>query len=250
MPQIKNRMYAIFIKELNGFFSSLTGIIAAVVFLIINGLFIWVFPGELNILDSGYATLDSLFIIAPWVFLFLIPAITMRTFSEEKRTGTIELLLTRPITEMQLIFGKFLAAVVLSILILIPALVFFVSVYMLGNPVGNIDIGGTWGSFIGLFFLASAYSAMGIFASSLTQNHIVSFIIAMLLCFFMFIGIESMASLYLFKKLQYLLVSFSIDEHYRSLSRGVIDSRDVVYFVGLVAIFLMITRTVIQNRRW
>jgi ABC-2 type transport system permease protein len=243
-------MYAIFIKELNGFFSSLTGIIAAVVFLIINGLFIWVFPGELNILDSGYATLDSLFIIAPWVFLFLIPAITMRTFSEEKRTGTIELLLTRPITEMQLIFGKFLAAVVLSILILIPALVFFVSVYMLGNPVGNIDIGGTWGSFIGLFFLASAYSAMGIFASSLTQNHIVSFIIAMLLCFFMFIGIESMASLYLFKKLQYLLVSFSIDEHYRSLSRGVIDSRDVVYFVGLVAIFLMITRTVIQNRRW
>jgi ABC-2 type transport system permease protein len=243
-------MYAIFIKELNSFFSSLAGIIAAIVFLVINGLFIWVFPGELNILDGGYATLDSMFIIAPWVFLFLIPALTMRSFSEEKRTGTIELLLTRPITEIQLVFGKFLAAVVLTIIILIPALVFFISVYLLGNPAGNIDVGGTWGSFIGLFFLASAYAAIGIFASSLTQNHIVAFIIAMLLSFFMFVGVESMGSLHLFRKIQYTLVSLSIHEHYRSLSRGVIDTRDVFYFVGLVVFFIMSTRLALQSRKW
>jgi len=243
-------MYAIFIKELNSFFSSLTGIIAAIVFLVISGLFIWVFPGELNVLDGGYATLDSLFIIAPWVFMFLIPALTMRSFAEEKRTGTIELLLTRPISEMQLVLGKFLATVVLVLIILIPAAIFFLSVYLLGNPRGNIDVGGTWGSFIGLFFLASAYASMGIFASSLTRNHIVAFMIAALLCFFMFVGIGTMSSLYIFKKIEYGLLWLSIHEHYRSISRGVIDTRDLYYFAGLAAFFIMLTRLVLQSRKW
>ncbi|MFP4555474.1 MAG: gliding motility-associated ABC transporter permease subunit GldF [Bacteroidales bacterium] len=243
-------MYAIYIKELNSFFSSLTGLIAAIVFLVINALFIWVFPGELNVLDSGYASLDTLFIIAPWVFMFLVPAISMRTFSEEKRTGTIELLLTRPIPDTHLIIGKYLAVVTLVIIILLPSLIFFLSIYLLGSPVGSIDIGGTWGSYIGLFFLASGYAAISVFASSLTQNHIVSFILGMLLCFFLFIGIESIASIHLFREVQHVLVSIGINEHYRSMSRGVIDTRDIIYFVALVSLFILATRTVIQSRKW
>lgn len=243
-------MYAIYIKELNSFFSSLTGLIAAIVFLVINALFIWVFPGELNVLESGYSSLDTLFIIAPWVFLFLVPAISMRTFSEEKRTGTIELLLTRPIPDIHLILGKYLAVVTLVIFILLPSLIFFLSIYLLGSPVGNIDTGGTWGSYIGLFFLASGYAAVSVFASSLTQNHIVSFILGMLLCFFLFIGIESVASVHLFKGVQHILVSMGINEHYRSMSRGVIDTRDIIYFIALASLFILATRTVIQSRKW
>lgn len=243
-------MYAIFIKELNSFFSSLTGLIAAIVFLIVNGLFIWVFPGELNVLDSGYSSLDTLFIIAPWVFLFLVPAIAMRTFAEEKRTGTIELLLTRPLPDIHLVLGKYLAVVALVIIILIPSFVFFISVFIMGSPVGNIDIGGTWGSYIGLFFLASGYAAVSIFASSLSQNHIVSFIVGMILCFFLFIGLESLAGLHIFKGIQHIIVSIGINEHYTSMSRGVIDTRDILYFFALATIFLLATRVVLQSRKW
>ncbi|MDX9848323.1 MAG: gliding motility-associated ABC transporter permease subunit GldF [Tenuifilaceae bacterium] len=243
-------MYAIFIKELNSFFSSLTGLIAAIVFLVVNGLFIWVFPGELNVFDGGYSTLDTLFIMAPWIFLFLVPAIAMRTFSEEKRTGTIELLLTRPISDMHLILGKYFAVVTLVIIILLPSLVFFLSVYFLGSPVGNIDTGGTWGSYIGLFFLAAGYAAISVFASSLTQNHIVSFIIGVILSFFIYIGLESIASVYLLKDVEHIIVSLGINEHYQSLSRGVIDSRDIVYFIGLSALFILATRLVLQSRKW
>ena len=243
-------MFAIFTKELKDFFSSLTGYISAIVFLLIIGLIMWVIPGDLNVLDSGYATLDSLFSIAPWVFLFLVPAVTMRTFSEEKRSGTIELILTRPISDTQMVLGKFFASVVLVLIILIPALLFYMSVYLLGNPVGNIDTGGTWGSFIGLFFLASAYAAVGIFTSSLTDNQIVSFILSMLLCFLLYTGLESLALLDAFSGIKYFLVSLSISEHYSSMSRGVIDTRDVVYFVALSALFLIFTRTKLESRKW
>lgn len=243
-------MYAIFIKELNNFFSSLTGLIAAIVFLVVNGLFIWVFPGELNLLDGGYSTLDTLFIMAPWVFLFLVPAISMRSFSEEKRTGTIELLLTRPISDIHLILGKYFAVVTLVIVILLPSLIFFLSVYLLGSPVGNIDTGGTWGSYIGLFFLAAGYAAISVFASSLTQNQIVAFIIGVILSFFLYIGLESIASVYLLKGIQHIIVPLGINEHYQSLSRGVIDSRDIMYFIGLSAFFILATRLVLQTRKW
>lgn len=243
-------MYAILKKELNSFFSSLSGLIAAVVFLIITGLFVWVFPGELNVLDRGYATLDTLFIIAPWVFLFLVPAVAMRTFSEEKKTGTIELLLTRPLSDTQLVLGKYFAVVALVLIILVPALFFYLSVYLLGNPVGNIDTGGTWGSFIGLFFLASAYGAISVFASALSQNQIVSFILGVLLCFIMFMGIESMASLALFKGIEHRIVALGINEHYRSMSRGVVDTRDIAYFAGVAAFFVLLTRTAVQSRKW
>jgi len=243
-------MFAIFIKEVSGFFSSLTGYVAATSFLVVNGLIMWVFPGAMNVLDSGYSTLETLFIIAPWVFLFLVPAITMKTFAEEKKNGTIELILTRPISDLRLVLGKYFASVLLVLLILIPSLIFFISVYLLGSPVGNIDTGGTWGSFIGLFFLAAAYAAIGVFASSLTDNQIVSFILAMVIALFVFSGFDSLASLGLFSDIKYLLVQLGINEHYSSMSRGVIDTRDVIYFVCFSSIFIIATRIRIQSRKW
>lgn len=243
-------MFAIFIKEVRGFFSSLTGYIAASLFLVINGLVIWVFPSSMNILDSGYSTLETLFLIAPWVFLFLVPSITMKTFAEEKKNGTIELILTRPISDIRLVLGKYFASVVLVLLILIPALIFFLSIYLLGSPVGNIDTGGTWGSFIGLFLLAAGYTAIGIFSSSFTDNQIVSFLLAIVISLFFFIGFDSIASLGVFSEFKYFLVQLGINEHYSSMSRGVIDTRDVVYFICLSSVFIIATRIKIQSRKW
>lgn len=243
-------MFAIFIKEVSGFFSSLTGYIAASFFLVVIGLIIWVFPGSMNVLDGGYSTLETLFVIAPWVFLFLVPAITMKTFAEEKKNGTIELILTRPISDTKLVLGKYFASVLLVLLILIPSLIFFLSVYLLGSPVGNIDTGGAWGSFIGLFFLAASYAAIGVFASSLTDNQIVSFILAMVIALFVYTGFDSTASLGIFSEFKFVLVQLGINEHYSSMSRGVIDTRDVVYFACLSSIFISATRIRIQSRKW
>ena len=210
----------------------------------------WLNPGELNILDGGYSSIDTLFFIAPWVFLFLVPAATMRSFAEERKTGTIELLLTRPITDLQLILAKYLAAVVLVILSLLPTLIYYITVYYLGNPVGNIDIGGTWGSFIGLFLLTAAYVAVGIFASSITDNQIVAFIIAAVLCFFLYSGFDGLASLSFFKSINAFIQSIGINEHYKSMSRGVIDLRDIIYFLSIISIFILAARLKLQSRKW
>ncbi len=243
-------MFAILSKEINSFFSTLTGYIAAIVFLLVNGLIMWVFPGELNVLDSGYSTIDTLFIIAPWVFLFLVPAVTMKTFAEEKRTGTIELLLTRPISDTQLVLGKYFASVVLVLIILIPSLIFFYSVSQLGSPKGNIDFGATWGSFIGLFLLASVYAAVGIFVSSLTDNQIVSFILSMAIAFFLYSGFQAIANIAPLSGKAISIVNMGIEAHYKSISRGVIDTRDVAYFIGVSALFLIGTKTKLQSRKW
>ncbi len=243
-------MVALIRKEIDSFFSSLTGYVVIIVFLVLSGLFMWVFPGDLNIPDSGYATLDTLFIIAPWVFLFLVPAVTMRMFAEEKRSGTLELLLVRPLTDLQIVLAKFSAAVVLVIISLVPTLIYFWSVYKLGNPPGNLDTGAIWGSYIGLVFLAGCYAAIGVFASSLTDNQIVAFIVAVLLCFFFFTGFEMISALPLPLRIEELLLYMGINEHYRSVSRGVVDSRDVVYFLALIAFFIFLTRTVLQSRKW
>ena len=243
-------MITLFIKELKSFFSSLTGYIVIIVFLIVNGLFLWVFPGDLNVLESGYATLESFFIISPWVFLFLVPAVTMRMIAEEKRTGTIELLLTRPLSELEIIFAKFSAGVILVIFSLIPCLIYFATVFFLGNPPGNIDTGGAWGSFIGLFFLASVYVSIGVFASSLSDNQIIAFIIAVLFSFFFFIGFEYISAIDLFGKVQEFVLNMGIKEHYSSMSRGVLDSRDIVYFILVDGLFIMFTRLVLQSRKW
>jgi ABC-2 type transport system permease protein len=243
-------MYSLFQKEIANFFSTLTGYLVMAVFLLANSLLLWVFPGNYNILDNGYASLESLFVISPWVFLFLVSTVTMRMFSEEKRQGTLELLVTRPLTEMQLILAKYLAAVVLVLLSLLPTLIFYYSVYHLGNPVGNMDTGGTWGSFIGLFFLAAIYAAIGVFSSSITENPIVSFILAVILSFIFYTGFDALASLSLFSGKEGLIASFGINEHYKSMSRGVLDSRDIIYFVGIAGLFLVFTRTVLQSRKW
>lgn len=243
-------MFAIYKKELTGFFSSLTGYIVIAVFLVINSLFMWVFPGELNIPESGYASLETIFLISPWVFLFLVPAVTMRMISEEKRTGTIELLYSRPLTELQIVAGKYLAAVTLVLLSLMPLAVSYLSVWYTGDPRGNLDVGGTWGSMTGLFFLAAVYAAIGLFASSLSENQVISFIIAVITCFVMFTGFEYFAYLPGLKNFDEFIGSLGINEHYGSLSRGVIDMADIAYFVAVVVIFNEATRLVLNSRKW
>ena len=243
-------MFTLFKKELNSFFSSLTGYIIIVVFLIFNGLFLWIFPGENNIIENNYASLSPLFNIAPWIFLFLIPALTMRMFSDEKQSGTIEILFTKPISDMQIITAKYLAGISLAIFSILPTLIYFISVYYLSNPVGNLDIGGFWGSFIGLIFLSAVYVAVGIFASSTTKNPIISFILAMMLSFFLYIGFDSIGYFKIFQGIENFIISLGISDHYRSISRGVIDSRDVLYFFSTIIIFLGLTKIVLDSRKW
>jgi ABC-2 type transport system permease protein len=243
-------MFAIFRKEISGFFSSLTGYIVIIVFLLINSLFMWVFPGEWNILDSGYAGLDTLFFISPWVFMFLVPAVTMRMIAEEKRLGTIELLYSKPISERGLIYGKYFASVCLVLLALLPGVVYYFSVYRLGEIPGNLDKGGTMGSFIGLFFLASVYASAGIFASSITDNQVIAFIIAVLICFLLFMGFDSIAYLPGLKKIDEFVIRLGINEHYKSVSRGVVDIKDVIYFIAVIIFFNEATRFYLVSRKW
>lgn len=243
-------MWSQFSKEISGFFSSLTGYVVIVVFLLLNSLFMWIVPGQFNVIGNGYATMDTLFAIAPWVFLFLVPAITMRMISEEKRMGTLDLLLTRPVSELQIIVAKFLASWALVLLSLIPTLIYFWSVSRLGSTPGNLDVGGTWGSYIGLLFLGGIYAAIGVFASSLSGNQIVAFIIAVFLSFIMYLGFEFLSGLAQSGSIAFQIARLGISHHYNSISRGVIDSRDLLYFAGVMALFIMGTRTVLQSSKW
>jgi ABC-2 type transport system permease protein len=243
-------MWSLYKKEISSFFSSLTGYLVVGVFLILTSLFLWVIPGEMNILYGGYATLESLFYMAPWLYLFLVPAVTMRLFAEEKRTGTIELLYTRPLSELQIILAKYLAGITLVIISLIPTLLYFYSVIQLGNPVGNIDYGGTWGSFIGLFFLAAIYVSIGVFSSALSDNQIISFVIAVIMCFTLYYGFEAIAQINISNSIQSAIIYLGINEHYQSISRGVIDSRDILYFLSVITLFVYFTRTILLSRKW
>ncbi|HEY4799066.1 MAG TPA: gliding motility-associated ABC transporter permease subunit GldF [Bacteroidia bacterium] len=242
-------MFTLFKKEIRAFLSSLIGYVAISVFLLLVGLFLWILPTDSNILSNGYAGLDSLFSLAPWVFLFLIPAITMRSFADEKKAGTIEFLLTKPLTDLQIILAKYFAGVTLVLFSLLPTLIYYYSIYKLGNPIGNIDSGGTYGSYIGLFFLASAFTAIGIFASSLSDNQIVAFILAVFLCFFCYIGFEY-AGMLASGKASSLILSLGINDHYTSMSRGVIDTRDVIYYLSLISVFILMTKTSLESRKW
>ena len=243
-------MWSLYQKEIASFFSTLTGYLVVGVFLVLTGLFLWVIPGEMNILFGGYATLDSLFYLAPWLYLFLVPAVTMRLFADEKRTGTIELLYTRPLTELQIVLAKYMAGFTLVIISLLPTLIYFYSVIQLGNPVGNIDFGGTWGSFIGLVFLAGIYVSIGVFCSSLTDNQIVSFVLAVVLSFVFYYGFEALSQIVSGNSTKSIIVYLGIDEHYQSMSRGVIDSRDLLYFLSVITLFVYLTRTVLGSRKW
>ena len=243
-------MWALFQKEIAGFFSSLTGYIVIAIFLITIGLFLWVFPGNMNILDTGFSNITPLFTIAPWVFLFLVPAVTMRSFSEEKKSGTLDLLITRPLSELQIILGKYVAALFLILMALLPTIIYYISVIVLGSPKGNIDHGAYWGSFIGLLLLASVYASIGIFSSVLSENIIVSFLIAVFTCFVVYSGFDYIANLFPMGRLGSILQSLGIDAHYRSISRGVIDSRDLIYFLSAIALFIFSTRLILKSQRW
>jgi len=240
-------MISVFQKELRTFFSNATGYIVIGIFLLLTGLFLWVIPGEYNILETGYANVDGLFYLAPWLFLFLCPAVTMRLFAEEKQTGTWELLVTKPLSKLQIVLGKYLAGWLLVALALVPTLLYYFSVSYLAEPVGNVDSGAFWGSFIGLFFLGAVYVAIGVFSSSLSNNQIISFVVAVILSFFFYYGFEVLTSFLTSGQSIQILETFGIHAHYKSISRGVIDSRDLLYF--LVVSFVFLSATVLRIKR-
>ncbi|PID90861.1 MAG: gliding motility-associated ABC transporter permease subunit GldF [Bacteroidetes bacterium] len=231
-------MWPIYTKELTGFFATLTGYVAGATFLALTGLLIFVIPGQWNALDTAQANLNTLFNAAPWLFLFLVPAVTMRMFAEERKEGTLELLLSRPVSPLQVLMGKFLAALTLIALMILPTLVYYITVHRFAAPPGNVDSGAAMGSYLGLLLLAAVYTAIGLFASSLTRNPIVAFMLAALLALLAYIGFESVAGLPLFLGHQHQVATLGIEEHYRAIRRGVVDSRDIIYFLSLVALFL------------
>ncbi|PWG05184.1 gliding motility-associated ABC transporter permease subunit GldF [Polaribacter aquimarinus] len=237
-------MFPILKKEFNSFFASPIAYLVIGVFLLINGLFLWVFKDDFNILNAGFSDLNPFFFLAPWVFLFLIPAITMKSFADEFSNGTIELLKTKPISDWQIVMGKFWASLLLVVVALTPTLTYVYTVYSLGNPVGNIDFGSTMGSYLGLFFLASAYTAVGLFTSTLSKNQIVAFILGVFITFFLYYGFDaisnSLGNDLTIKKL-------GINEHFKSISRGVLDTRDIIYFLSVTFFFLFITKIRLDN---
>lgn len=239
-------MWSICKKELGQFFSSLTGYIAILVFLLINGLVLFVFKD--NILDYGYATLERYFSFAPWVLLFLIPAITMRSFSEEYKGGTFELLRTRPLTGWQLVLGKFCGSLLVALIALLPTLVYFFTINSLAATRG-IDAGEATGSYLGLFFLTIVFTALSICVSSLTSNAVIAFIISLLACALLYYGFHALSQLSVFENgADYYIELLGIDFHYQSISRGVVDTRDIIYFASLSFFFLLITRQNILKR--
>lgn len=242
-------MIAILKKEINSFFASPTGYLVIGLFLVINGLFLWVFKGEYNILDSGFATLEPFFTLAPWIFLFLIPAITMKSFSEEIRQGTLELLLTKPLTPLQLVLGKYFGALSLVILALVPTLLYVAAIYHLGQPEGNLDWGVLIGSYFGLLFLGACYTAIGIFASILSPNQIVSFILAIFLCFLAYFAFEAVANLIFFGSGAFSIEDLGLNAHYESISRGILDTRDLIYFLSFIFLFLALTNLSLTNKK-
>jgi ABC-2 type transport system permease protein len=242
-------MLSILQKEINSFRNSMIAYMVIGVFLAATGLFMWVFP-ETSVLEYGYADMQTLFAMAPWLFLFLIPAITMRSFSEEKKAGTMELLLTRPLTDLQLILGKYLACLLLAVLALLPTLLYYYSVYALGNPPGNIDSAAVAGSYLGLVFLAAIFTAIGIFASAITDNQIVSFIVAVFGCFLIYAGFDYIASVDAWGNAAYLISYLGISFHYEALSKGLIDSRDILYFLSVILVMILGTKLVLESRKW
>jgi ABC-2 type transport system permease protein len=242
-------MYSIYLKEIRSLLSSLIAMIVIIVFLIANGLFLWVFKGT-NILDSGYANIEPLFELAPVIFIFLISALTMRSFSEEKKSGTFETLTTKPISDMGIIGGKFFAVLTIVFFAILPTLFYYITIYKLAVPVGNIDRGALMGSYLGLFFLCAGYVSIGIFASIITDNQIVSFILSMFLCFFIYISFDFLGNISLFKNNNFFIEWLGINYHYKNISRGVIDTRDVIYFLSLIALFIALTKIKFNSRKW
>ena len=239
-------MWSVCKKELRQFFSSLTGYIAIIVFLLVNGVMLFVF--ENNILDFGYATLDRFFQLAPWILLLLIPAITMRSFAEEFKTGTFEILQTRPLSRWQIVLGKYFGSLIVVIIALLPTIIYYISVQQLSSGEG-IDTGATIGSYIGLIFLASVFTAIGICCSSFTNNAVVAFILSLIGCVLLYYGFSAISKMpALSNGADYYVEMAGIDFHYRSISRGLIDTRDVIYFLSVIFLFFSITNRNLLKR--
>lgn len=231
-------MFAILKKEINSFFASPIGYLVIAIFLLLNSLFLWLFKGDNNILDYGFADLSSFFMMAPWILIFLIPAVTMRSFSDEKKQGTLELLLTKPISLLSIVLGKYFGAFILILIALLPTLLYVFTVYQLGDPVGNLDVGSTMGSYFGLLFLIAAYTAIGVFASTISDNQIVAFITSVFICFVFYIGFDSIAEFTSSNFAEQL----GMNAHYKSMSRGVLDTRDIIYFLSITIFFIMLAK--------
>lgn len=232
-------MKSIILREIKSFFGSPIGYLVIALFLLFNGLFLWVFEGEYNLLNSGFADMTPFFTIAPWILLFLIPAVTMRSFSDEKKQGTLELLLTKPISIWHIVLGKFFGDFSLIVLAILPTLLYVYVLHQLGYPVGNIDLGSTLGSYFGLLFLVAAYTAIGVCTSTLTENQIVAFILSVFGCFVFYFAFDGLATF--FTSLEGSLSFLGMGSHFKSMSRGVLDTRDVCYFLSLTYLFLSIT---------
>lgn len=243
-------MTTLFLKEIKDFFNSIIGYLVIIVYLIVNNLFMWIFPGNFNVFDIGFANLDSLFLLSPWIFLFLVPAITMNMFANEFKSGTMELLLTRPLSELQIVLSKYFSTLILVLISILPTLLFIIPIYYFSTPIGNIDTGALIGSYIGLFLLAASYSAVGLFASSLTKSTIVAFILSILICYFFFLGFDNLAYLDITGKIANFISSLGISEHYNSISRGIVDTRDIIYFFSLITVFIFLTKLRLESRKW
>ncbi len=240
-------MTPIFKREIRSFFTSVTGYLVIGLFLALNGLFLWVFKGPFNIFDYGFADLSKFFLLAPWVFLFLIPAITMKSFSEEKKLGTLELLFIKPIGLWQTVLGKFLGTFVLGLIALVPTLLYVYSVSQLGTTVGNLDMGLVIGSYFGTIFLMGCYTAIGLFASTLSENQIVAFIIGVLLCFLLYYGFEGLSTLFADGQTAVFVQNLGMKHHFESIARGVLDTRDLIYFISLTTFFLFLSVVQLKN---
>lgn len=234
-------MFAIFKREVQSFFTSPIGYMIVGLFLLLNGLFLWVFKGDFNIFDYGFADLGNLFLLAPWIFIFLVPAITMKSFSEERKVGTLELLLIMPISIWKLVLGKFWGAFLLCVIAVLPTIIYVFAISNLGITEGNFDLGVVLGSYFGLLFLIGAYTSIGLFSSTLSDNQIVSFIIGILMCFLLFNGFDAISSLFAGGETQQFIQEIGARSHFDSIARGIVDTRDLLYFVSLTLFFLYLT---------
>lgn len=240
-------MKSILLKEIKSFFGSPIGYLVIAIFLLLNGLFLWVFDGEYNILKSGFADLTPFFTIAPWILIFLIPAVTMRSFADEKKQGTLELLVTKPLSMWQIVNGKFLGAMILIVIAIIPTLIYVEVVSGFVMAPNQIDLGSILGSYFGLLFLIAAYTAIGVFTSALSDNQIVAFILSVFLCFVFYFGFEGASTLV--KSAHDLIASFGMESHFRSMGRGVLDTRDILYFISVSVLFLSLTVYKLKSAR-
>jgi ABC-2 type transport system permease protein len=242
-------MLQVLSKEFSSFLNSLIAYVVIGAFLMGMGLLMWVFP-DTSVLEYGYADMETLFSLGPYVLIFLVPAITMRSFAEEKKAGTMELLFTKPLNDWDIILGKFLASFFLVLFALIPTLIYYYTLYVLGNPPGNLDTPGIIGSYLGLTLLAGAFCAVGILASCITPNQIVAFVMAAFLCFLLFSGFDSISTLGLWSADALFLKQLGILFHYESISRGLVDTRDVIYFLSLTYFLLSVTKLILGSRQW